>query len=86
MHRVLTPLAWLFLICRLTSAQTLGEITGDVTDPSGAAVPSAVVTVTNMATNLSRQTKTNTAGLYVFPDLVPGTYEVKVAASGSTLW
>ena len=35
-----------------------------------------------MATNLSRQTKTNTAGLYVFPDLVPGTYEVKVAASG----
>ena len=82
MHRVLTPLAWLFLICRLTSAQTLGEITGDVTDPSGAAVPSAVVTVTNMATNLSRQTKTNTAGLYVFPDLVPGTYEVKVAASG----
>ncbi|HWF48275.1 MAG TPA: TonB-dependent receptor, partial [Bryobacteraceae bacterium] len=68
----------------MASAQTLGEITGDVTDPSGAAVPSAMVTVTNMATNVARQSTTNTSGLYVFPDLVPGTYEVKVAASGFT--
>ena len=82
MRTLLTSLLWLFFFSGIASAQTLGEITGDVTDPSGAAVPNAAVTVTNMATNLTRQTTTNTSGLYVFPDLVPGTYEVKVVASG----
>jgi hypothetical protein len=66
----------------IASAQTLGSITGVVTDPTGAVVPTAAVTVTNAATNAERETTTNTAGLYVFPDLVPGTYNVKVMAPG----
>jgi hypothetical protein len=82
MRTLIRALGWLCLFSGIASAQTLGEITGDVTDPSGAAVPNATVTVTNMATNVSRQTTTNTSGLYVFPDLVPGTYELKVVASG----
>lgn len=85
MRRGIATLAWLYLLCGIASAQTLGEITGDVADPSGAAVPQAVVTVTNMETNLARQTTTNTSGLYTFPDLVPGTYSVKVTARGLIL-
>jgi len=64
------------------SAQTLGEITGEVTDPSGAITPGASVTATNMATNIARVTRTNEAGIYSFPALVPGTYQVKVEAPG----
>ena len=63
-------------------AQTSGEITGDVRDQSGAATPNAPVTVTNTATNVSRSTSTNEVGIYSFPNLVPGIYQVKVAASG----
>src|SRR5215471_18748377 len=64
------------------SAQTLGEITGEVTDPSGAITPGASVTATNMATNIARVTRTNEAGIYSFPALVPGTYQVKVESPG----
>src|SRR5260370_2286 len=66
----------------IASAQTLGSITGEVRDPSGAVMPSASVTVSNTATNASRSTATNNAGIYVFPDLVPGTYQVRVQAAG----
>jgi len=63
-------------------AQTGGQITGEVRDPSGALVPNASVTVTNTATNAARSTQTNASGLYSFPDLTPGMYEVKVAVPG----
>src|ERR1700676_1203166 len=75
-------LAGLFLFSSLASAQTLGSITGEVRDSSGAVMPNASVTVTNTATNASRSTATNNAGIYVFPDLVPGTYEARVQAAG----
>jgi hypothetical protein len=45
-------------------------------------VPNAAVIVTNTETSVSRTTATNTSGLYVFPDLVPGTYSVKVQNPG----
>ena len=82
MRIVLAVTVLLVSLCCITSAQTLGQIMGAVTDPSGAAVPNALVTVKNMDTNVERNTTTNTGGLYVFPDLVPGNYETKVAASG----
>ena len=63
-------------------AQTGGQIAGEVRDASGALVPNASVTVTNTATNGVRSTATNTSGLYSFPDLPPGMYDVKVAAGG----
>src|SRR5664279_1176972 len=63
-------------------AQTSGEITGEVKDPSGAVMPNASITVTNTATNVTRSTVTNNAGVYSFPDLVPGAYAVKVTAPG----
>src|SRR5882724_10346731 len=63
-------------------AQTLGEITGEVRDASGAMTPNASVTVTNPDTNVARSTTTNNAGVYSFPDLTPGNYQVKVSAAG----
>lgn len=59
-------------------AQTVAKLQGTVTDSTGAAVPAATVTVTNDATTISRQTVTSTAGTYIFTDLLPGAYTVKV--------
>lgn len=63
-------------------AQTGGQIAGEVRDPSGSSIPEASVTVTNNATNVTRTTATNSSGLYSFPALTPGTYQVKVVAPG----
>ncbi len=62
--------------------QTLGDISGQVIDPSGAGVPSSVVTLTNTSTNAIRQTNTNEQGLYTFPSVPPGIYNVKVEHPG----
>src|ERR1700684_2320803 len=66
----------------VASAQTFGEITGVVQDPSGAAVPNASVKVTNTETSAVRESTTNTSGLYSFPDLPPGVYSVRLTAAG----
>ncbi|MFZ0813892.1 MAG: carboxypeptidase-like regulatory domain-containing protein, partial [Candidatus Sulfotelmatobacter sp.] len=73
---ILTSIAFL-------SAQTYqGRILGTVTDSSGAVVANAKVTVTNVATNVSRTLMTNNAGEYTAPDLDPGTYAVSAEAAG----
>jgi len=60
-----------------------GEITGLATDPSGASVPDAKVTLTSSATGESRDTLTTSAGIYRFVAVpVVGTYAIKVEASG----
>ena len=58
------------------------SLTGFVTDPSGAVVPDASVTATQTTTNLEQKTTTDSAGDYVFPALLVGTYTVTVEASG----
>jgi hypothetical protein len=78
----LAILLGLYLMISVGSAQTLGEITGEVRDPSGAVAPGASITATNTDTNVSRTTVTNTAGVYSFPAMVPGPYQVKVEARG----
>lgn len=60
----------------------LGTITGTVTDPQGAAVPNAKVTITEDATAVASTTQTNGAGNYTRPLLNPGTYTVAVEAAG----
>src|SRR5260370_3964485 len=62
--------------------QTLGEITGEVRDPSGSDVVGADVTATNNANGSVRSVVTNSAGLYSFPSLQPGVYAVKVTMRG----
>ena len=59
-----------------------GTITGYVTDESGAVIPAAQVTVTNVQTGVSTERTTETSGLYIFTNLIPGTYTVSVVATG----
>src|SRR4029077_7250986 len=61
---------------------TYGSITGSVTDPSGAAIADAQVTLTNMGTAEKRTQSTGSDGLYSFVNLNPGQYRVDVEKSG----
>jgi hypothetical protein len=59
-----------------------GAVRGTVTDPQGAIVPNATVTITNKATGESRKISTGSDGIYAVENLLPGEYEVKVEAQG----
>ena len=63
-------------------AQLTGRIKGTITDPSGAGVPSASVTVRNMETDVLRNATSEADGSYLFLALPVGPYEVKVSKSG----
>ncbi len=63
-------------------AQTLGELTGRVSDPSGAAVANSVLALTNTNTNASRSTSTTDSGDYTFPSVPPGFYRLKAEHPG----
>jgi hypothetical protein len=58
-----------------------GVITGTITDPTGAVVPGATVSITNAGTNISQTTTTGSDGSYRFPLVPPGTYTVAVKAA-----
>ena len=62
--------------------QTFGEITGEVRDASGGTVAGAAVTLTNKTTGAARTVLTNQVGVYSFPSLPPGIYDLKVAMQG----
>lgn len=72
------------LMCvKLTRAQvTAGTILGAVTDPSGAAIPAASVTVLNTATGTIRKVETDSAGNYEVPNLLPGNYSITIEHNG----
>jgi len=61
---------------------TAGDVTGTVTDPTGAAIPGATVTLTNAATNNSQKVTTNGDGSYRFAFVAAGTYNVTVTSTG----
>jgi hypothetical protein len=76
-------LACLFLPPGLAFGQTSrGTVSGLVTDPAGAVIAGAGVTLTNTQTNVSRTATTNDEGAYRFDAVELGNYTVKVAASG----
>jgi hypothetical protein len=62
--------------------QTLGEITGEVRDPSGSVIVGATIQVTNTATGAQRRSTSNASGVYTFPSLQPGVYNVSVSMAG----
>ena len=68
----------------LVPAQTAGEgtISGTVTDSSGAVISDATVIATNAATNVATQRTSSSAGLFTIAPLPPGTYTVRVTATG----
>jgi hypothetical protein len=59
-----------------------GSVLGAVRDTSGAVIPNASVTITNTATGVTTTSKTNIEGLYVFPYVQPGVYDVSASAPG----
>ena len=79
---------WLLLTLLVSATSALyaqavnGTIVGNVTDASGAAVPAAKVTVTEMKTGVGRTGETNDSGNFVFPNMEPGTYRVSVERTG----
>jgi hypothetical protein len=86
--RVVVVLSCLFaLLCiwspsALGQAASTGTIQGTVTDPTGAAVVGATVTLTDTSTNIERTAQTNDGGRYVFANVVPGTYNIAVNKTG----
>ena len=80
-------LALVLALCAVVSAvaqNANGRITGVITDPQGAVIPAARVTVTNTATHLSRTTESGADGTYQVLDLPIGTYTVAAEHSGFT--
>jgi hypothetical protein len=74
----------LLLIPKSVHAQgtSFGTIIGTVTDSSGGAVPDTTITITNTATTISRQTKSDPLGDYRVVSLIPGSYQVKAEKTG----
>ena len=72
-----------FVISSPTFAQVAGAtLSGRVSDPSGAVIPGAQVTIKDVGTGVARIVTADTAGLYAAPNLLPGKYELKCSAPG----
>lgn len=79
----LLPFTLLLLVaCMVADAQETGTILGTVTDPTGASVPNAKVTVTNSASSQSRMVQSNSEGNFSITSLNIGRYNVKVESAG----
>src|SRR5258708_33049004 len=80
-------IAMFFAVGLLTQTGAFGQVVGatlrgTVSDPSGAAIPRAIVSIRNVATGAVNATPTNGDGIYSASNLQPGKYEVSVAAPG----
>src|SRR5262245_32585254 len=79
---ILSLILTLSLCPFLEGQSTYGSITGSVTDPTGAAIAGAQVTLTNVATSEKRIQPTGADGLYSFVNLIPGEYRVDIEKEG----
>jgi hypothetical protein len=87
LHRVAVSVSVILVITMLLAstarAQVAGAtLSGAVTDPSGAAIVGAQISVTNRATGVNRAVVTDSAGFYSAPNLLPGSYDVTISATG----
>ncbi|MGA2414695.1 MAG: carboxypeptidase regulatory-like domain-containing protein [Candidatus Sulfotelmatobacter sp.] len=80
--RMLAPIAALILTACAAWAQDTASITGTVTDPSGAAIPSAQVVLKNTEHGISRTGASNSSGDFLFASLPIGSYDLIVTAEG----
>src|SRR5271169_3134205 len=87
-RRMNLALVFLLVICvagalpSWAQSTSTGTVAGSVTDPTGAVVAGATVTLTDIATNTPRATTTNASGRYIYVDVNPGIYSVAVGKSG----
>jgi hypothetical protein len=88
MREILKQHSWrvallLLALAAIASAQEFrGALTGKVTDPTGAALPGASISIKNIETNISATATANGDGSYSFPLLQPGKYQVTVTQQG----
>src|SRR6266542_1836178 len=83
LRETLTILLLVLVSASVLFAQTAtGEVSGTVTDPNGAAVPGAVVRLTNQATKIESVAKTNESGFFIFVNVRPASYMLNVEVSG----
>jgi hypothetical protein len=88
--RSFRALSALFLVslsvCSHVIAQSTytSQLTGVVSDASGAVIPGAKVTLTDEGTNIAANNVTNGSGIYLFTNVRPGTYTIRVESSGLT--
>ncbi len=66
----------------LTAQGLTGQLSGTVADAGGGVMPGVTVVLKNAGTNQTRETITGADGAFVFPDLLAGTYDVKLSMSG----
>ena len=78
------PAAFLAVLLALgaLAQSTGGRIIGRLTDPSGAVIPDATVSIVNDATGVSNRTQTSKSGDYSFPTVAVGTYAIEFEATG----
>jgi outer membrane receptor protein involved in Fe transport len=69
-------------VCSLSAQEITGTISGTVSDPSGAAIPQATVTITRLETGATRQTETSDAGVFFFNSVPIGSYTLSVEKGG----
>ena len=93
-HQIFSSLFACFLLCCSASlwlgspsaawaqSTSTGTVAGTVTDPSGALVAGATVTLTDTATKTRAVVTTNDAGRYIFVDVTPGAYEISITKQG----
>ena len=87
LHRVAVSVSVILVVTTFSAgpvrAQVAGaNLSGSVTDPSGAAIVGAQVSINNRATGVNRSVVTDSAGFYSAPNLAPGRYDVTVSAAG----
>lgn len=81
-HWLLVVLAAIALVSPKVGAQSTSQITGTISDESGAVVGGAEISLENEGTGIRRQTQSNHDGSYLFPLLDPGRYRIVVRAEG----
>src|SRR5438034_7935705 len=82
MRIVSTTILILVLACAGFAQSDRGTLTGTVTDPAGAVVPAAKVTIKNLDTGAGSATVTTETGNYTVPGLAAGLYELSVESPG----
>src|SRR5579863_2873473 len=80
--RFLLVLALISIIAIAVQADTVGSISGTVTDQTGAVIPDTMVTALNLDTTGQQTTKTNANGFYNFAALPVGRYEIEILREG----
>ena len=70
------------LACIAVAQIGRGTLTGTISDPTGAGVPNATITLTNLDTGVKTTGQSGSVGNYYFSSLVPGAYTIDVSSSG----